>query len=421
MKYGFVKPEITPDNWVLGSITAPKIFEPQGDWTKYLPEKEIQAKNGVETYNCTSFGTLSIIETLINRITSETKNYSDRFVGIMAGTKAPGNSPHVVAEAIRKNRLLEEAILPFSDDIRTIDEYYSFKGANPQECKDKALEFPYELNHYWLWTHEQTKEERTEKIREALKYSPLGISVSAWYKKGDVYVDNSQPNNHWTMLYGEDKKGWKVFDSYDNTHKILSFDHNIEFAKGYHLVLKEAEKVTLLKKLIELYQQLLSLLIPKKEVMETPIVDPKENQNRLYNMAKSLLGKNLAPGMELLGCAISMSATHNKAFPELPLLRFVNTTQWYDWMMSRPDLWEKLEGPEPDAVIVNATDHRPAGSPLSNGHIGIIGRKLSPDGTLYIMSNNGKAKCWDTQFTLKKWIAYYEEYGKIETHYFRRK
>lgn len=414
-KYGFIKPEITPDNWVLGSITAPKIFEPKGDWTKYLPEKEIQAKNGVETYNCTSFGTLSIIETLINRITSETKNYSDRFVGIMAGTKAPGNNPHVVAEAIRKNRMLEEAFLPFSDDITTIDEYYSFKGANAQECKDKALEFPYELNHYWLWTREQTKEERAEKIREALKYSPLGISVSAWTKKGDVYVDNGQPNNHWTMLYGEEKKGWKVFDSYDNSYKILSFDHNIEFAKGYHLVLKEAEKITLLKKIIGLYEQLVDLITKKKDMTENI-----ENKNILYTIAKRHLGFNLAPGMEVLGCAISMSAVHNRAFPELPPIRFVNTTQWYNWMKEKTDLWKELDTPEPNCVIVSVTGQIPSISPLQNGHIGIIGRNQADDGSLYIMSNNSNEGYWDTQFTLKKWQDYYITYGKIPTYYFRR-
>lgn len=140
---------------------------------------------------------------------------------------------------------------------------------------------------------------------------------------------------------------------------------------------------------------------------------------QLYSTAKRLLGENLAPGNERLGCAISMSAIHNKAFPKEPPLRFVNTTQWYEWMKGS-DKWVELAEPEPDCVIVSVTGQIPTGSPLKNGHIGIVGRKPSKDGTNYILSNNSFLGYWDTWFTLDAWRKYYQSYGKIPTYYFKR-
>lgn len=173
-------------------------------------------------------------------------------------------------------------------------------------------------------------------------------------------------------------------------------------------------KLGLLGTLLGLYETLLDLF-QKKSMTENP-----ENKDRLYTMAKRHIGFNLAPGMEVLGCAISLCAVHNRAFPELPPLRFVNTTQWYNWMKKETSLWKQLDAPEPDCIIVSVTGHIPSGSPLQNGHIGIVGRKLDDDGTLYVMSNNSNEGYWDTQFTLKKWKDYYQTYGKIPTYYFRR-
>ena len=52
---GFIAPVITPDNYVLGASSVPKvILRPNGDWTTDLPIKE-QQNIGFETFNCTSF------------------------------------------------------------------------------------------------------------------------------------------------------------------------------------------------------------------------------------------------------------------------------------------------------------------------------------------------------------------------------
>src|SRR3990167_8332724 len=135
---GFIPPIIDSTNWVLGASNTPSfpVLQENGDWTEYLPDGESQNIRGIETYGCTSFGTLNPIEILIYELTGERVNYSDRWVGIIAGTKAPGNDPHKVAEAIREYGLIPESMLPFSDDLQNIDEYYSFKGLTPAQIEE---------------------------------------------------------------------------------------------------------------------------------------------------------------------------------------------------------------------------------------------------------------------------------------------
>lgn len=168
-------------------------------------------------------------------------NYSDRFLGILAGTQPPGNDVHIVCEALRKGGAIPEAMLPFSDDIQSFTDYYSYKGANKDACLNEGKNFlsQYAVEHEWVFNEGTPKEDRISLMKETLQYSPLGISVSAWYEKDGIYIDNGQQNNHWVMCYGysisNEQVFWKIFDSYDNTHKILHPDHNIGFCKRFRL------------------------------------------------------------------------------------------------------------------------------------------------------------------------------------------
>ena len=72
-----------------------------------------QAHAPLETMNCTVYGTLNAIETMISRIFHVEPNYSERFIGVLAGTTQGGNSPHKVAETIRKAGLVPDSALPF--------------------------------------------------------------------------------------------------------------------------------------------------------------------------------------------------------------------------------------------------------------------------------------------------------------------
>ena len=96
-------------DFILGGGNVPKVvLRPNGDWTD-IPDKEMQQRR-FETYNCTGFNTLASIEKLVYVLTGEKVNYSDRFLGIVAGTKPPGNDPSVVAQAVRKFGCIPEEI-----------------------------------------------------------------------------------------------------------------------------------------------------------------------------------------------------------------------------------------------------------------------------------------------------------------------
>ena len=161
---------------------------------------------------------------------------------------------------MRQYGLINQALLPMTDTYKT------FLQPDPMDKSliAEASKFGYETRHYWLWTSTPTKAEQLRLVKEALPYSPLGISVTAWYQEGDLYVDRGLSNTHWCVLYAVSDKGYEIFDSYDHGYKTLSFDHHIEFAKGYYLATKEEIKtLSLLQQLLGLYQQLLTLLKKK--------------------------------------------------------------------------------------------------------------------------------------------------------------
>lgn len=258
-KRGFIAPVITDDNYILGSDLSlgRDILQADGNWEKFLPSTERQRIN-IETYNCTSFATLNCFEILFRKIYGQQPEFSDRFLGIMAGTKPPGNDPHTAAEALRKNGAIPEEMLPYSGD--SWQEYYSFKGASEITCRAKGQELlsKYVLGHEYVFKGKLDK----DKMREALKYSPLGISAYAWETdaKGQ-YISKGQ-NTHWTVCYKIDDKGQVyVFDSYEPYYKVLSPDHEIEFCKRYSITPNTAPVDTytpILKGIVETLKAILS-------------------------------------------------------------------------------------------------------------------------------------------------------------------
>ncbi len=274
---GFIPPVITADHYVLGDGNVPlDIIQLDSDWTDSLPEKERQRINGVETYNCTGFGTLNSIETLIYKITGERVNYSDRFLGIVAGTHNPGNDPHVVAEAIRKYGLIPESMLPFSSDITSEAEYYSFKGADKDACYAEGRKWlaKYDFKHDWAFTPGQPIIEQLKNMKIALQNSPLSMSVYAWASNDkDIYYALGQPN-HWVMNFMVDNY-MHAFDTYDPFLKLL--EQNIVYCKRYSIRLRKDGEVTP-EQAVGLWAQILKLLqaigILQKEVANLPKQSP---------------------------------------------------------------------------------------------------------------------------------------------------
>lgn len=265
IKRGFIPDIIEQDHYILGASTLPKIIlRPDGQWLDFAPKPEDQ-KIFTETYNCTAFNTLEPVEILCKEALKEDKNFSDRFLGIVAGTFPPGNSPHKVAEALRKNGVVEEAFLPFSDDITTPEQYYS---PNPptQDLIDEANKFLkfYDFGHEWVFTFETGDE--IKRMKEALQYSPLGASVYAWEQQGELFIRPlGAEDTHWTCIAGyKDNEYWIALDSYAPYVKKLDWNFNFGQVKRYHIAKKNLSaeetkilKVSIIRKLINLLTKLI--------------------------------------------------------------------------------------------------------------------------------------------------------------------
>lgn len=240
--YGFIQPKIDETHYVFGSgALGGVVLQENGQWDAFLPAVELQYETDFDSYNCTGYGTTNCFETLLNRLKIE-KNFSDRYLGVCAGTQPPGNDPHVVAQAVRHSGLIEEKYLPFDKELLTSwQEYFSYKGGDEKTCEIEGQKFltKFSVGHDWVLVGGETKEARLAKMKAGLLSSPLGASVSAWFLEDGLYVDKDIPNNHWVMIYGYNEQGWKVFDSYDQTHKIVSYDHKIQFAKRYTITAKK--------------------------------------------------------------------------------------------------------------------------------------------------------------------------------------
>jgi hypothetical protein len=234
--YGFVAPVIESHHYVLGgAVSLPGlILQPSRQWDAFLPKYEPQFGDGWDTHGCTVWGTQNAIEILEKRLFGHDKDYSERYNYIIIGIRPPGSDPHLVAESIRKVGLVDNGLLPLTKT------YEDFVQPSPMTRSILLTGMNYlkyrNFGHEWVFTGDMDKQKKINLMMDALQYSPLGVSVSAWFQDTDgIFRDHGQPNGHWCVCYGHTDKGWKIFDSYDQSTKVYSYDSEISFCKRYHL------------------------------------------------------------------------------------------------------------------------------------------------------------------------------------------
>jgi hypothetical protein len=287
--YGLILEEPKQEDYIFGvSPIQGEVLCPNRDWADWLPSKEYQRRNNVETCNCTGFAFLNTIEIFINRITDKLENFSDRFTGISAGTRPPGNSPHTVGEAIRKTGLVNESLLPFNDSIDTIEKYYS-PDPLAENLKQKGQEWlkQFDFKHEYLWTGNPFIEEKQKIILDALMYSPVAISVMAWKKEGDKYIKPAgSQDNHFVCLFKADEgKSWFVFDTYPESEGdfIKELDWNYDFQQAKRIWLKKKdptiqEQISFAQKCINALIELWKMLISTKQTVNEFVSPQIETQ-----------------------------------------------------------------------------------------------------------------------------------------------
>jgi len=232
--YGFdeTKVKITKEDYKFGFNLPRETINPSADWREFIPLFEPQASI-YETYGCTVWGGLNQIETYIKKVFGTDENYSDRYNYILAKIKPPGASPTDAYETFRKQGVIEQELLPYSNT------YEEFLTPDPMDMqyinKGKKWLETYDYKHEWMRSNDMHAI-----IKHGLRYSPIAISVSAWFEKNGVYVDYGTPNNHWCLCVAFDGDSPIVFDSYDHSIKKLSPDHTIKYAKRILITKKKA-------------------------------------------------------------------------------------------------------------------------------------------------------------------------------------
>ena len=266
--YGYIPPTIKPEDWItgcgeLGALGA-VVLQPDGQWDEFLPTiDEEQNQNGFETDCCTNFGTIHGLQILLKRVFGDSTDRSKRFSAITSGTDpdAGGNSPDVVANVLRNLGVCYESDLPFDLSVLTIQQFFSPKPMT-RDLKNKAItEFlnVYKFNHEWLSDGSLIT---SDQLKNALTFSPIGISVYAWELGPNGYYVRNGADCHWVVCYGyEDGKYWKIYDSYEGNLKQLDWNFGFTTAQRYFISRNtNPEQITLIKQLINLYYQLISAI-----------------------------------------------------------------------------------------------------------------------------------------------------------------
>lgn len=195
------------------------------------PTYEPQVEN-YETNGCTVWGTQNAIEMIIMQKFGIEPNYSERYTYNVAEISPEGADPSKACEAIKKYGLVDALKLPVPE---TFEEFMTPRPMTPELLDLGRIWLEkYTFDYNPLWRISRGQKWKVERIKKALKRSPIGVAVTAWINRGDgVYHDGGKPNNHWCVVVGYEERGWILFDSYDHSIKVYDYNSRIDIAYEY--------------------------------------------------------------------------------------------------------------------------------------------------------------------------------------------
>lgn len=280
---GFIPPkEITPDHHVFGAIgIALPIIKVDGDWRKHRSSFESQLEQNFDPDDCTVAGTFRALQALENYTYGTVSNYSERFTYNTAEMKPPGDDPHRIITVVRGSGIVMEEDLPTRVD--SLAEFMTPRPV-PVDLRIKGQKYLNKqmVGHQWLWDKKPDQKTRIALLKEGLTKGVVCCSVSAWWKndKGLYYSPTGTINGHWGHVENIDDEGIHFDDTYNdaetNTNlKVLTLDHDIEFAKVYYFTVPDKQQYSLMGWIISLLQYVgwveKSVAVPIVPV--TPVVE----------------------------------------------------------------------------------------------------------------------------------------------------
>jgi hypothetical protein len=211
------------------------VLREDGDWRDYLPPFEPQERNGIESSACFIEAQQHAIATIQEeQYDLPDQNYSSRFNAQFSNASPDGGDPLLAADSFRHDGLIPEDMLPFSEIIQSWQEFNSFKGGNEKTCIEIGKEFTrkWNLKYDVVFERGDSVEEKYYMLRDALKFSPVPMSVSAWYLKGDQYVKpQGARDNHLVLcVYVDDSSRPYWLDTYEPYLKMGEPFYASEFA-----------------------------------------------------------------------------------------------------------------------------------------------------------------------------------------------
>mgnify|MGYP001577336150 CR=1 FL=1 len=187
------------------SFAGKTVVRPDGQWEPV--EFERQFRDSFDSYSCVSFGRNNQEEVYLKNRYGLDRNFSDRAMAKMSDTQPNGNTPQKVYEARRKQGYLYENEWPWPDTVVTWAEYMK---EIPSNLMNLAKGYSYE----WRFWHDYVPTNPAS-MKEALKYSPIGVSNNLWQKEdGTYYKPDGLQDSHWALVIGYDSDTWKLLDTY---------------------------------------------------------------------------------------------------------------------------------------------------------------------------------------------------------------
>lgn len=215
--YG-VMPE--PHTNGLGNIEF-EVLKEDGQWLDCLPVNEYQ-NIGFDKMACVPFSFLNCLEIISKLRYKHQFDWSDRLLAKMSGTSFLGNTFYKVFMSALTNGLASELFWDSTIDNESWNEWYKEPS---QRAKDIALQNRRELIIGMEWVQEPYT---PEVLKEALKYSPLWITLYAYGTiKDGVYQRIERMPNHAVTLVGyKEGEYWIIFDHYKgNEIRKVAWDY----------------------------------------------------------------------------------------------------------------------------------------------------------------------------------------------------
>lgn len=266
-EYGFIAPKFSVDDYTFGDgKLVDEVLRPDGQWGDFLSAFEAQSQNGFDTMNCWNFSTQKAIKTIgiYKGYWDPNTDYSERYICVLGEGTPTGGMPNKACYAIYKYGLIPEASLPFSDHINSWWEWclpnpmtqkYLDEGKKWLDQYDFGYDYVRTTYGKWVWrtikgffTGNKMSASQQEIIKDALRYSPLGVSVCAWKtRNGLAYKNSWDRDNHWIQMYGYvDGKYWLLYDNYNNMYIKAEWNYPFGFIMRFSLKKKSQDEIDII-------------------------------------------------------------------------------------------------------------------------------------------------------------------------------